>query len=288
MSNIQKKHTPVTFFEQDAVKGKFEAMIGKRAPQFITSVLQIVNSNDLLKNAEPVSIYTAAATAATLDLPLNNNLGFAYIVPFNDRKSGTVKAQFQLGWKGFVQLAQRSGQFKTISVTPVYEGQVDEEDPLSGMTFNWKNKTSNKVVGYASYFKLLNGFEKTMYMTVEQVQAHASKYSQTYKRGYGVWKDDFDAMAQKTVLKLLLSKYAPLSVEMQTAEVADQAVINNFDTMEVEYIDNQPEPAEIKRIEGFLSKCKKAEDVTILYDTIPEQYHNLLDAKLQEMEVQNV
>ena len=241
--NQPDKHPVKTFFESPAIKNKFTELMGKRAPQFITSVLQIANSNALLKNADPISIFNAAATAATLDLPLNNNLGFAYIVPYNEKqKDGTYKsvAQFQMGYKGFIQLAQRSGQFQTISVAPVYEGQLIEENPLTGFTFDWKAKKSDIVIGYAAYFRLLNGFEKTLYMTVSDLKKHGEKFSQTFKKGFGLWKDDFDSMAKKTVIKLLLSKFAPLSVEMQRAVITDQAVVKDFETEDVQYIDNEP------------------------------------------------
>lgn len=228
------------FFAQDSVKNKFAEMLGKRAPQFITSVLQIAASN-LPANTEPLSIYNAAAVAATLDLPLNNSLGFAYIVAFNQRQSdGTYKpvAQFQLGYRGYIQLAQRSGQFLTINAKPVYEGQMIEDDSFEGFRFDWRKKQSETIVGYAAYFKLLNGFEKTLFMSVDDLKKHGTKYSQTFKKGYGLWKDDFEAMASKTVLKLLLAKYAPLSIEMQKAVVVDSSVINNPDTDEITYVDN--------------------------------------------------
>lgn len=245
-------------FAQDNIKKKFEELMGKKAQGFITSVLQIVNSNDLLKNADPMSVYNAAAVAATLDLPINNNLGFAYIVPysqsFKDDKGNWQKktvAQFQMGYKGFIQLAQRSGQFKTISAAPIYEGQLVEENPLTGFVFDFTKKTSDIIIGYASYFSLINGFEKTFYVTADQVKAHGKKYSQTYKNDKGIWKDDFDAMALKTVLKLLLSKFAPLSIEMQKAVILDQAIINDHATEDVTYIDN--EPAEIDPVENRIT-----------------------------------
>jgi len=121
------------YMNQDRVKNKMTELLGeKRAPQFIASVIQIANQNDMLAKAEPQSVFNAAAMAAMLDLPLNNNLGFAYIVPYNNRqKDGTFKtvAQFQIGYKGFIQLAQRSGQFKTISAAPVYDGQLVGKNP---------------------------------------------------------------------------------------------------------------------------------------------------------------
>jgi recombination protein RecT len=241
MSELQL--TTKTLFARQDVRAKFEEMLGSRAPQFITSVLQIANSNAMLQNADPMSIYNAAATAATLNLPINQNLGFAYILPYNQKQSdGSYKsvAQFQLGYKGFIQLAQRSGQFQTIAASPIFEGQLVEQNPLTGFVFDFSKKESEKVIGYAAYFRLINGFEKTLYMKIEEVDKHAKKYSQTFKKGYGLWKDEFDSMAQKTVIKLLLSKFAPLSVEMEKAVIMDQSVIKNTETMEVEYVDNKP------------------------------------------------
>lgn len=222
--------TTKQFFQREDVKSKFNELLGSRTNQFMTSLLSIVNNNSYLKNANPESVYTSAMMAAALDLPINPNLGFAYIIPYGQQ------AQFQVGYKGLIQLALRSGQFKTISVTPVYEGQLLEQNPLTGFKFDFANKLSEKVIGYAAYFSLINGFEKTSYMTVDEVQTHGKKYSKTYSNG--TWAKDFDAMACKTVLKLLISKYAPLSIEMQKAVVADQSIIRNFEEMDVEYVDN--------------------------------------------------
>jgi recombination protein RecT len=236
MSNTQL--TTKQFFQRDDVKSKFNELLGSRTNQFMTSLLSIVNNNSYLRNASPDSIYTSAMMAAALDLPINPNLGFAYIIPYGQQ------AQFQIGYKGLIQLALRSGQFKTISVTPVYEGQLIENNPLTGFKFDFNVKVSDKVIGYASYFSLINGYEKTMYMSVQEVEAHGKKYSKTFSNG--VWKNDFNAMAQKTCLKLLLSKYAPLSIEMQKAVMADQAVIKNVEDMEVEYVDNGTDTTEAK------------------------------------------
>ncbi len=205
----------------------------------MTSVLQIAAQNSLLAKADPVSIYQAAAVAATLDLPLNQNLGFAYIVPYNDKNKGQV-AQFQLGYKGFIQLAQRSGQFKSIYAAPIYEGQIVNENPLDGYEFDFAVK-GTVLVGYAARFKLINGYEATLYMSIDQLKKHGTQYSQTFKKGFGLWKDNFDAMASKTVIKLLLSKFAPLSVEMQKAIVSDQAIIHDAGTDDVTYVDNLAE-----------------------------------------------
>jgi len=234
MSNIPA--TAKQFFQQDSVKRKFEELLGKRSSAFMTSVLQIVSNNSYLQNASPQSVFNAACVAATLDLPINNNLGFAYIVPYGK------DAQFQMGYRGFIQLAQRSGQFKTIASSPIYEGQLIEENPLTGFVFDFKVKKSGTPIGYAAYFELLNGFQKTLYMTTEELNQHGKRFSQTFKSGRGLWKDDFESMALKTVLKLLLSKFAPLSVEMQKAVITDQGVISDPDTLDVAYSDNtEPE-----------------------------------------------
>jgi recombination protein RecT len=269
MENHLTSAQPITtkdFFARADVRKKFDEMMGKRAPQFITSVLQIAASNELLAKADPVSIYNSAALAATLDLPLNNNLGFAYIVPYNAKqKDGTYKvvAQFQMGYKGFIQLAQRSGQFKTISATPIYDGQLVEMNPLTGFVFDFTKK-SDKIIGYASYFSLINGFEKIMYMPIEEVQRHAGKFSQTYKKGFGLWKDEFDSMATKTVLKLLLSKFAPLSVEMQKAVMIDQSVIKDDNANEVEYADHEDVTIdkEAERVRLLIESSKDARELT--------------------------
>ena len=221
------------FFQREDVVQKFQELLGKRASSYLTSVLSVVSQSELLAKADPKTVYMAALTSATLDLPINQNLGFAYIVPYKGQ------AQFQMGYKGFIQLALRSGQFLTISATPVYEGQLIEENPLTWYIFDRKAKKSEVVVGYASYFKLLNWFEKTFYMTRAEIERHANNYSAQFKKSQsGLWKDKFDEMATKTVIKLLLSKFAPLSVEMQKAVIADQGVLQdeNFDS--VEYPDN--------------------------------------------------
>lgn len=241
MSNIQKVEEAPTlkaFFAQDSIAKKFNEIVGKNAPSLITSALQVCGSNSMLKNATPASVYGAVMTAATMNLPINNNLGFAYIVPFRNRSmNNAVEAQFQIGYKGLIQLAKRSGQCKTIATTPVYEGQLVKNNPLTGCEFNFDIQESEKIIGYAAYYEEINGFSKTTYQTVEEIRKHASRYSQTFKKGYGVWKDNFDQMAQKTVLKGLLSKYATMSIELMDAVVKDQSVVIDD---EVVYPDAMP------------------------------------------------
>lgn len=294
MSNVTKQEpasqplTTKNLFAKDEVRQKFQDMLGKRAPQFITSVLQIVASNALLANADPHSIYHAAAVAATLDLPLNNNLGFAYIVPYNQKqKDGTYRqvAQFQMGYKGFIQLAQRSGMYRTLSAAPIYEGQLVSENPLTGFVFDFAKKTSDKIIGYASYFELLNGFQKTLYSPIEQVKAHGMKYSQTFKKGYGLWKDDFDAMALKTVIKANLSKWGPLSVEMQRAVTVDQAIVNNEDATDITYVDNEAVEVdnEAERVSLMIQDAKTIEELKALEPHIKDGQFDLYTVKMDEL-----
>lgn len=275
MENNQQLATQTTgtkavsqFLNQSNVLEKFAQLLGTKAQGFIASVISAVNSNDLLKGATQESVYSAALMAATLDLPVNQNLGFAYFVPFNNRKANKQECQFMVGYKGFIQLAMRSGQFKTISATPIYENQLVSENPLTGFVFDFSKK-GQSIIGYAAYFSLINGFEKTLYMSVEDLKKHGVAYSQTFKKGFGLWNDNFDAMAQKTVIKLLLSKYAPLSIEMQKAQIADQGVIRNHDTMEVDYVDNSKEPLLIEltadEVQTELKTITTKPDLNILW-----------------------
>lgn len=232
------------------VKKRFEDILGKKAPGFISSVINVAKS-PRLADAEPNSIMASAVVAATLDLPIDPNLGFAYIVPYNDKKQGKI-AQFQMGYKGFIQLAMRSGQYKTINAAPVFENDLKKINRLTGeIEFNDNPEPSTKIVGYVGYFRLINGFEKALYMTREELEIHGKKYSQSYKSNkdwvvkQSLWTTDFDSMATKTVLKLLLSKYGPMSIEMQTAIKSDQAsfnkdVINGDIDGNINYPDNQP------------------------------------------------
>ena len=231
-------NTPATvkhLLSQTNVKSKFEEILRDRANAFTANLAVMVNNNAALSKCDPMTVISAAVVAASLDLPIDPNLGFAHIVPYGD------KAQFQIGVKGFVQLAQRSGQYSRIGVTEIYEGQLIDENPLTGeYVFDFKSKKSETIIGWAAYFKTVNGFEKTLYWPVEKIKKHGLRFSQTYKKGFGLWKDDFDAMASKTVLKALLSKWGILSTEMQNAVKFDQGVVKSVEDQEVEYMDNDP------------------------------------------------
>lgn len=290
--------TVKNLFGKDEVRNKFQEMLGKRAPSFITSVLQIVASNKQLSKADPHSVYHSAAVAATLDLPLNNQLGFAFIVPYNqsyqDETGAWQKkqvAQFQLGYKGFKQLALRSGQFKIMNATDVREGELKATNRMTGeMTFEWIEdeaiRETKTVIGYLSYFELLNGYTHSLYMTVRKIERHAKKYSQTYKNGKGLWVDDFDSMCLKTVTKLNLSKGdAPLSIEMQKAIIFDQAVVNDVETTDVTYVDNESETIdkEGERVILMIQDAKTLEELKALEPNLKDEHWDLYTVKLDEL-----
>jgi recombination protein RecT len=227
-NSLQKQDVKVTtlqvvkaYLNNDETKRRFEEMLGKKTAGFTSSITSLVTGATSFDNVDPKTIMASAFIAASLDLPINPNLGFAYIIPYGS------KAQFQMGYKGFVQLALRTGQYKTINTTEVYEGELVDYNRLSGEAkIDQTKKTSDTVVGYAAYFRLVNGFEKSIYMTVEDIEKHAKKYSKSFSNQSGLWKTNFHVMALKTVLKLLLSKYGILSTEMVTAIQSDQATIN--------------------------------------------------------------
>lgn len=203
---------------QDLFKKKFEDVMGARAPQFIASMINMVGNDKNLADCNSVSIISSCLVAATLDLPIDKNLGYAWIVPYKEK--GVKKAQFQMGYRGYVQLALRSGQYKSINVIDVHEGELVEWNPLTEeLKIDFDQRTSNKVIGYAAYFELLNGFRKAEYWDAKRILEHKAKFS---KSDYG-WGKDFDAMARKTVLRSLLSHWGILSIQMQSAVSEDMA-----------------------------------------------------------------
>ena len=223
-------------------------VLGERKGSFVNNLTALVANNANLQECQPLTVMFAALKATALNLPLENSLGMAYCIPYKDNKKGITVAQFQLGYKGFVQLSLRSGQFKVIpSATEIKEGELKSRNRLTGeCVFDFidddNERAKAKTIGYASYFRLLNGAESTFYMSVEEMEAHALRYSQTYRSKYAnvkqssKWTTDFDEMAKKTVIKLNLSKNAPLSVEMQDVIRADQSI--QYKENEYEYVDN--------------------------------------------------
>lgn len=243
-----------------AVVGKLNEVWNspQMANSFMSSVISVANGNPQLRNAEPMSIIGASMVAATMQLQVIPTLGQCYIIPYGK------KAQFQVGYLGLLQLCQRSGQFKKILAAPVHEGEYVSGDEFDEeYVFDKKQKKSDKVIGYMAKFELLNGFTKVAYWDIEKVKAHATKFSQAFRAGFNSpWKSDFDAMAQKTVLKSIL-KFAPKSIEMQNAVTFDQSVINtntsdvqdlDIDAFAPEYVDN----IESEKKENIAAKAAEA------------------------------
>lgn len=207
-----------------SVKEQFEAVLKENAGAFVASIIDLYNTDRTLQMCDPKNVVMEALKAASLKLPINKQLGFAWIVPYRDGKTGQYIPTFQLGYKGYVQLCMRTGAYRYINADVVYEGELVKHDKLTGeIEIDPEKRTGDKKVGYFAFIETLNGFRKTLYMTVEEVTKHAQQYSKSYSSKNSVWATDFDAMALKTCLRLLLSKYGIMSVEMQRAYVVDSA-----------------------------------------------------------------
>ena len=202
-----------------------------KAKTFTAALISAVNTNRQLMSCEPMSIISAALLGESLQLSPSPQLGHYYMVPFNDSKSGTTKATFQLGWKGYYQLALRSGQYKHLDAVAVKEGELIGYNPITD-EINLEPigdplaREKAKTIGYYAHFELNNGFTKAMYWPKEKMEAHALTYSQGYKakKGYTFWEKDFDSMALKTMYRQLISKYGIMSIEMQKAFVNDMTI----------------------------------------------------------------
>jgi recombination protein RecT len=246
------------------------SVLGEKKQAFVNNMTALVSNDKALQACDPMSLMFAALKVTSLDLPLDNNLGFAHVIPYKNNKENKTEAQVQLGYKGIAQLAIRSGQFEIINVTDVREGELKGRNRMTGeLEFDWiiddAARLKAKVIGYVGYFKLLSGYSKTTYWSIAELEQHGVKYSQSFKRGYGVWKDNFDAMAKKTVLKLMLNKGdAPMSVEMQQAIKYDQSVILDENGSH-RYVDNQKPSAEDK-LDAIAAKEQEIEDVQEVID----------------------
>nr|DAX66120.1 MAG TPA: RecT protein [Caudoviricetes sp.] len=242
--NKEPKQTFSAFLATDAMKKKINEMVGgKDGQQFVTAIISAVSTNPQLAECENSSIVSAALLGQALKLSPSPQLGQYYIVPFNNSDRGCKVAQFQLGYKGYIQLAIRSGQYKKINVLAIKEGELIEYDPLNeeikvNLIEDEELREQAETIGYYAMFEYMNGFRKTIYWTKQKMEAHALKYSKGYKakKGYAFWEKDFDGMAYKTMLRQLISKWGIMSVDMQTAMEKDMAVIK--ENGDYEYIDN--------------------------------------------------
>lgn len=252
---------------QDNVKKKFAEVLGQKAPQFLASITTVIQGSAQLKKCDANSIMSAAFVAATYDLPIDSNLGFSAIVPYNESVYNPQtrqwekhpRAQFQMMYKGFIQLAIRSGYYEKMNYAVVYEDELVSYNPITGeISFvtdfskctQRNNGESDKIAGYYAWFRLKTGFRQELYMSTAEVDNHAKKYSQSYrydidkKKSLSKWTTDFEAMALKTVIKLLLSKWGILSVDMQRAIQDDQKVYDEDGNGR--YGDNQPDVVEAR------------------------------------------
>lgn len=260
--------------------------------QFMSNLIIAVNEDPELLRCEKLSIVSAGLEARRYNLTLGNSMGHAHLVPYNDRRSGTKKAQFQIGYKGLVQLALRTGRYLKINVTDVREGELESIDYLlEEHKFKWLSPEVRKdldVIGYAAVIVEKSGFNKMVYFSKEEVEAHAGKYSQAYKSGKGSpWTTEFDKMAKKTVLKLLLSTYGQITPELQQAIDADQAVVT-FDeegTPIYDYVDVDESRRETKPTgrQAFESaqgvEVVEAEEVEVVVEEVKETPKETTDTK---------
>lgn len=242
------------YLTNDAVKNQINNVIGgKDGTRFISAVVSAVNNNAALQECTNQSILSAALLGESLKLSPSPQLGQYYMVPFNDKNKGKV-AQFQLGYKGYIQLAIRSGQYKKLNVLAIKEGELVKFDPLNEeievkLIEDEEARENAETIGYYAMFEYTNGFKKAMYWSKSKMEAHALKYSMGYraKKGYTFWEKDFDGMAYKTMLRQLISKWGIMSIELQSAIDADMAVINDDGTKN--YVENEPDVIDMEPIE---------------------------------------
>lgn len=249
-TSIAKKKTPFSVaIQSDAYKNLINNTLKDpdRCAGFITAITSAVAVNPNLQDCEPSTILSAGLLGETLKLSPSPQLGQYYMVPFRDRTHGRIVAQFQLGYKGYIQLAIRSGQYKKLNAMAIKDGELIKYDPLNEelevrLIEDEIVRESTPTIGYYAMFEYLNGFKKAIYWSKEKMEAHANKYSQGYRarKGFTFWEKDFDSMAIKTMLRQLISKWGVMSIEFQKAYEADMGVIHE-DTS-VEYVDNVIEP----------------------------------------------
>lgn len=241
----------------------FRNLLGEQgAARFTSALMNIVGQSNELKQADTKSIILAAGQSAALNLPLNPSLGMAAVIAYWDKKKGPINpdtgkpmgqyvAQFQMQRNGLMELAQRSGKIVRLTNEVVYEGELKSYNRFTDEYDFSGQRVSDKVIGYMAYAKLTNGFEKTVYMTREEALAHGQRYSRTFN--FGVWKTNFDAMALKTVLKRLITKYLPKTEEMAMAIESDQASFTQGEigNAQPEYVDNGSHGERVERVEAI-------------------------------------
>lgn len=249
----QKKQGIATYLTREDVRAQITSLVGEKAsPTFISSVVSAVQTNPALADCTNASILAGALLGESLKLSPSPQLGNYYLVPYKDKDKGMV-AQFQMGAKGYKQLAIRSGQYQKIVTSNIKEGELKAYNPITEEfvfepILDEKVRNALPTVGYYAMFRLNNGFTKELYWSKEKMEAHAKQYSKGYandlRKGtaYTFWSKDFDGMAEKTMIRQLISKWGILSIEMQKAFEGDMGVIG--DDGNVHYIDNEHDAKE--------------------------------------------
>jgi recombination protein RecT len=273
----RNQNTFSNFIGQDAIKKKINSIVGgDKGQTFITAMVSAVSSNPALAKCDNSTILSAALVGESLGLSPSPQLGHYYMVPFNDSKNNRTVATFQLGYKGYIQLAMRSGQYKKLNVLAIKLGELIDYDPLNeeikvNLIEDDEERENTETIGYYAMFEYINGFRKTMFWSKKKMLSHALKYSKGFaaKKGYTFWEKDFDSMAYKTMLRQLISKWGIMSVELQKAYASDMAVIK--DNNEVEYVDNEDITQEPIQAVEEQPKTKKVENQE---DEVLEQYNS--------------
>lgn len=249
MSNLVKTTNKPKFsvaIQSDMYKNLINQTLGDkdRATRFIASISSAVATNQALQECDAGTILSGALLGESLNLSPSPQLGQYYLVPFNDSKKGYKVAQFQLGYKGYIQLAIRSGQYKKLNVLSIKKGELIKYDPLNeeievNLIEDEEERENAETIGYYAMFEYTNGFRKSLYWSKSKMEKHALKYSKGYSahKGYTYWEKDFDGMAYKTMLRQLISKWGIMSIDMQQAVEKDMTTINTDGTYE--YVDNE-------------------------------------------------
>lgn len=250
LAETQKKPKFTVAIQTEGYKNLINRTLGdpKRAAGFITAITSAVSANPDLQNCDAGTILSAGLLGETLNLSPSPQLGQYYLVPYNDSKRGKL-AQFQLGYKGYIQLAARSGQYRRLNVLAVKQGELVKFNPLDeeievNLIEDEIQRENTETIGYYAFFEYLNGFRKAIYWSKSKMQAHAQRYSKSYNSKYSFWNKDFDAMACKTMLRQLISKWGVMSVELQKAVKSDMGVISENGAVEYADIPEIPTAAE--------------------------------------------
>ena len=285
LAKANQKMGITAFLTNDAVKNQINSVVGgKNGTRFITSIVSAVNANSQLQECTNQSILAAALLGESLNLSPSPQLGHFYMVPYNDKEKGKV-AQFQLGYKGYIQLAIRSGQYKKLNVLAIKEGELVKFDPLNedivvNLIEDEETREKANTIGYYAMFEYVNGFRKAIYWSKAKMLAHAERYSKGFAahKGYTFWEKDFDGMAYKTMLRQLISKWGIMSIDMEKAYESDMAVINEDGSKT--YVETEEVPDDVPETDDKAPEPEKAVETTPKKEKIENKANNAAAAAL--------